>query len=115
MDVVEASEPVLFTLFTPVIPHITKTIKLQESHLEPIPDLLSVHGIHKSRASVDLAFSSIGWIAVAGLFDNARLRIWLPPKINPTEAFSIRQPPMLPYEYQGVVRKFYGSGARARS
>ncbi|KAI8147275.1 hypothetical protein BJV82DRAFT_654038 [Fennellomyces sp. T-0311] len=114
IDVVEASDPVLFTLFTPMVPHLTKTIKLQDSPLEPIPNLLSVHGIHKSRASVDLAFSSIGWVAVAGLFDHARFRIWLPSKVNPAEAFSIRQPPMLPFEYQGVLRKFYGSGARAR-
>ncbi|KAI9482508.1 hypothetical protein BDB00DRAFT_793088 [Zychaea mexicana] len=116
IDVVESSDPVLFTLFTPMIPHITKTLKMmdQEGPLQPIPQLLSVRGVHNSRASVDLAFASIGWIAVAGMFDNARLRVWLPPNVNPVEAFAIRQPAMLPFEYQGVTRKFFGSGNRAR-
>ncbi|KAI7853502.1 hypothetical protein BDC45DRAFT_536205 [Circinella umbellata] len=118
IDVVEATEPVLFTLFTPVIPHLTKTLKLvdkkNDSSLEPISQLLSVQGIHKSRACIDLAFASLGWIAVAGLFDKAKFRIWLPNNVNPTEAFAIRQPAMLPFEYQGVIRKFFGSGDRAK-
>ena len=118
IDVVEASEPVLFTLFTPMIPHLTKTLKLadkeKDNSLEPISQLLSVQGIHKSRANIDLAFASLGWIAVAGLFDKARFRIWLPNKVDPSEAFAIRQPAMLPFEYQGVIRKFFGSGDRAK-
>ncbi|KAI9260771.1 hypothetical protein BDA99DRAFT_560832 [Phascolomyces articulosus] len=116
IDVMEASNPVLFTLFTHMIPHITKTLKLmgKDSSLEPIPQLLSVQGTHKSRAAVDFAFANIGWIAVAGLFDKARFRIWLPNGVNPSETFAIREPAMLPFEYQGVIRKFFGSGERAR-
>ncbi|CDH56171.1 ribosome biogenesis gtpase [Lichtheimia corymbifera JMRC:FSU:9682] len=135
IDLVESTDPVLLTLFTHLNPHITKTAKLDEKMqaatdssslslldpkllqldtLQPIPELLKVQGFHKSRASLDLAFASMGWAAVTGLFNEAKFRIWLPSQVDPYKAFSVREPPMLPFEYRGVLRKFYGSGERAR-
>ncbi|KAI7880427.1 hypothetical protein K492DRAFT_162596 [Lichtheimia hyalospora FSU 10163] len=138
IDLVESTDPVLLTLFTHLNPHITKTTKLDEkmqaakhvseqsslslldpkllqlNSLQPIPELLKVQGFHKSRASLDFAFASMGWAAVTGLFDQAKFRIWLPDQVDPYKAFSVREPAMLPFEYRGVLRKFYGSGERAR-
>lgn len=87
---------------------------IQLRSMKPMPDLLTVRGTHPSRACVDLAFSSCGWIAVAGRFEKATFRIWLPEAVEAESAFSIRTPPFLPYEFKGVIRKFYGSGERAR-
>ncbi|KAF7726868.1 nitric oxide associated protein 1 [Apophysomyces ossiformis] len=125
IDVVEATSPVLFTFFSPIDPHISKISKLtakDPSHqavdrpisiqldaLRPLPELISVQGRHRMHASVDLAFSSFGWVAVTGAFEQAKFRIWLPEDVDPYKVFQVRDPPLLPYEFRGSIRKFYGS------
>ncbi|KAG0168952.1 hypothetical protein DFQ28_011387 [Apophysomyces sp. BC1034] len=124
IDIVEATSPIYLTFFSPIDPHITKTSKLatlddskaehrpisvQMDPLQPIPQLISVEGVDRMRATADLAFSSFGWVAVAGLFDQAKFRIWLPEGMDPYKVFQVRDPPFLPFEYRGSIRKFYGS------
>lgn len=126
--------PVLMTLFSPLAPHITKTEKLpaaqaldtqhkrpikdesilRMSSLEPMDDIVRVTGVHRSHASVDFAFSGVGWVSLTGEFDRAQFRIWLPKQSDPYKVFHLRDPPLLPFEYKGSIRKFYGSGERTR-
>ncbi|KAI8375457.1 hypothetical protein BD560DRAFT_392363 [Blakeslea trispora] len=116
IDLLESSNPVLLTLFSPLAPHLTRTEKLpaaqalEPSHarlvkdqrvvktdlLEPLDEIVKVRGIHPSHASVDFSFAGVGWVSLTGEFDRAKFRIWLP------------------YEYRGSVRKFFGSGERTR-
>lgn len=115
------NRPILMTLFTSLSPHITKTIKLEQQESDicdsdhtmmPLNKMIDVHNHHNSHASVDLAFAGLGWIALTGGFGQATLQIWLP-KSTSTAAFYLREPSFLPYEYNGQIRKFFGSGERA--
>ncbi|KAI8093726.1 uncharacterized protein BX664DRAFT_330426 [Halteromyces radiatus] len=109
------NKPVLMTLFTPLAPHITKTIKLEDKDLiEPLDGTVIVQSHHHSHASADLAFAGIGWIALTGGFGKASFKIWLPKGIS-EKVFSLREPSFLPFEYHGQIRKFFGSGKRATS
>ncbi|KAI8985461.1 hypothetical protein BDB01DRAFT_850037 [Pilobolus umbonatus] len=128
IDLLESSAPVLMTLFTPLVPHLTRTSKLDTSNdraikdesivkmnsLKPIEDTIRVTGYHSSQSSVDFSFAGIGWVALAGEFENARFKVWLPDQVNANEALSIREPPFLPFEYKGSIRKFFGTGERTR-
>ncbi|CEI86229.1 hypothetical protein RMCBS344292_00672 [Rhizopus microsporus] len=135
IDLLESSEPVLFTMFSPLAPHITRTEKLPpayaleyKTHVRPMKDntilridslmpmdeIVRVNGIHPSRASVDFSFAGAGWVALTGLFENAKFRVWLPKDLDPYKVFTIRDPPFLPFEYKGSIRKFFGSGERAK-
>jgi ribosome biogenesis GTPase A len=116
-----AERPILMTLFTSLSPHITKTVKLEQQESDicdsdramvPLNKTIDVHNHHNSHASVDLAFAGLGWIALTGGFGQATLQIWLP-KNTSTAAFYLREPSFLPYEYNGQIRKFFGSGERA--
>ncbi|CAO3671756.1 unnamed protein product [Rhizopus stolonifer] len=133
IDLLESSDPVLFTLFTPLMPHITRTEKLPPAYaleykahsrpvkdtailrsdsLAPIEDTVRVSNSHSSHAAVDFSFAGIGWVSLTGLFRDAKFRIWIPKGLDPTKVFSLRDPPLLPYEFRGSIRKFYGSGER---
>jgi ribosome biogenesis GTPase A len=136
VDLLESDHPVLVTLFSPLAPHMTKTAKLPAAEafevtahpnrlvkdesilrldsLEPIPGVVKVSGDHRSHGSVDFSFSGVGWVTLAGVFDRAAFRIWLPKDVEPSKVFQIREPPFLPFEYKGSIRKFFGSGERSR-
>ncbi|KAI8987745.1 hypothetical protein BDF20DRAFT_851994 [Mycotypha africana] len=136
IDLIEASNPVLMTLFSPLAPHLTKTEKLPSAYydqqpaqhprqlnnesilktslLTPLNEIVKVRGVHPSHASVDFSFAGIGWVALSGMFENASFRIWLPKNLKLDEVFTIREPPFLPYEYKGNIRKFFGTGERTK-
>ncbi|KAI9359151.1 hypothetical protein BD770DRAFT_386697 [Pilaira anomala] len=136
IDLLESSKPVMFTMFSALSPHLTRTDKLPPAHaledkptnirpvkdesilrmdsLVPMDEIIRVQGIHRSQASVDFSFAGVGWVSLTGEFDNAKFRVWLPKDIKPHEVFQIRDPPFLPFEYKGSIRKFFGSGERTR-
>lgn len=136
IDLLESDHPVLFTMFSPLAPHLTKTDKLPAAHaledrntnlrpvkdqsilrmssLEPMDEIVRVQGIHRSHATVDFSFAGVGWVSLTGEFDRATFRIWLPKDVKPHQVFTMRDPPFLPYEYKGSIRKFFGSGERTR-
>ncbi|CEP13391.1 hypothetical protein [Parasitella parasitica] len=136
IDLLESDHPVLFTMFSPLAPHITKTDKLPAAHalqdrnthlrqvkdqsilrmssLEPMDEIVRVQGIHRTHASVDFSFAGVGWVSLTGEFDRAKFRIWLPKDVDTHQVFTMRDPPFLPYEYRGSIRKFFGSGERTR-
>ncbi|ORY95953.1 hypothetical protein BCR43DRAFT_493859 [Syncephalastrum racemosum] len=108
IDVVQASAPLNMTLFTPHTMRLTKISKLAAyTDWVPLPNHVVGRGHHPSHASFDLAFASIGWIAVSGRFDHAAFNIFTR-DANP-DYFAIRTSPMLPYEFKGNPRKFYGN------
>jgi ribosome biogenesis GTPase A len=121
LDLVKSTQPILITLFTKMIPHFVKTEKLNDDtnaidrsiSLKSLPHTIKLHGDHPSHATADIAFSSMGWISVTGEFDRAELRVWVPTNAG-ENAIDVRSPPLLPYEYKGSIRKFYGSGERSR-
>ncbi|CAO3593674.1 unnamed protein product [Absidia cylindrospora] len=117
IDVLDTDQPILMTLFSFVPPHITKTAKLIDTDMVEQPALVTVDSPHQQQqtneAWVDLAFAGgIGWVALTGAFGRASLRVWLDPAL-PASAFALRDPPFLPFEFRGQVRKFFGSGDRA--
>ncbi|CAO3633884.1 unnamed protein product [Mucor hiemalis] len=134
IDLLESNQPVLVTMFSPLAPHLTRTEKLPAAHaleerlgnlrpvkdesilrmssLEPMDEIIRVNGVHRSHASVDFSFAGVGWVSLTGDFDNAKFRVWLPKDAKPYEVFQMRDPPFLPYEYKGSIRKFFGSGER---
>ncbi|KAI8885868.1 hypothetical protein K501DRAFT_331589 [Backusella circina FSU 941] len=136
VDLLESDQPVLMTLFSPLAPHMTRTAKLPPAEafeattnpnrrvkdesilridsLEPIPGIVKVSGEHRSHGTVDFSFSGVGWVTLAGVFDRAAFRIWLPKDVEASKVFQIREPPFLPFEYKGSIRKFFGSGERSR-
>ncbi|KAI7895026.1 uncharacterized protein EV154DRAFT_496740 [Mucor mucedo] len=136
IDLLESSGPVMFTMFSPLAPHLTRTEKLPAAHaledktnnlrpvkdesilrmssLVPMDEVIRVNGIHRSQASVDFSFAGVGWVSLTGEFDNAKFRVWLPKDVKAHEAFQMRDPPFLPFEYKGSIRKFFGSGERTR-
>lgn len=132
IDLLRSSKPVLMTLFSPLPPHLTKTEKLPAAQaleaqhrrpvkdaaiigdLEPMDEVVRVKGVHRTIASVDFAFSGVGWVSLTGEFDAAQFRIWVPKGCDPYKVFNVRDPPLLPFEYKGSVRKFFGSGDRTR-
>jgi hypothetical protein len=121
LDLIKSTQPILITLFTKMIPHFVKTEKLNDENnaiernmpLKSLPHTIKLHGDHPSHATADIAFSSMGWISVTGAFDRAELRVWVPTNAG-ENAIDVRMPPLLPYEYKGSIRKFYGSGERSR-
>ncbi|CAO3661432.1 unnamed protein product [Umbelopsis ramanniana] len=121
LDLIKSTQPILITLFTKMIPHFVKTEKLNDETnaiernipLKSLPHTIKLHGDHPSHATADIAFSSMGWISVTGAFDRAELRVWVPTNAG-ENAIDVRMPPLLPYEYKGSIRKFYGSGERSR-
>ncbi|CAO3619379.1 unnamed protein product [Mucor fragilis] len=136
IDLLESDHPVLFTMFSPLAPHLTKTDKLPAAHalqdrnthlrpvkdqsilrmgsLEPMDEIVRVRGMHRSHATVDFSFAGVGWVSLIGEFDRATFRIWLPKDVDPHKVFTMRDPPFLPYEYKGAIRKFFGSGERTQ-
>ncbi|KAI9272227.1 hypothetical protein EDC94DRAFT_595794 [Helicostylum pulchrum] len=136
IDLLESSKPVMFTMFSGLAPHLTNTEKLPPAHaledkptnirpvkdesilrmnsLVPMDEIVRVQGIHRSQASVDFSFAGVGWVSLTGEFDNAKFRVWLPKDVKPHEVFQMRDPPFLPFEYKGSIRKFFGSGERTR-
>lgn len=136
IDLLESSKPVMFTMFSGLAPHLTNTEKLPPAHaledkptnirpvkdesilrmnsLVPMDEVIRVQGIHRSQASVDFSFAGVGWVSLTGEFDNAKFRVWLPKDVKPHEVFQMRDPPFLPFEYKGSIRKFFGSGERTR-
>jgi ribosome biogenesis GTPase A len=136
IDLLESSSPVLMTLFSPLAPHLTRTEKLPPAHaleervnnlrpvkdesilrmssLKPMDEIIRVNGMHRSHATVDFSFAGVGWVSLTGEFNQAKFRVWLPKDVKPHQAFSMRDPPFLPYEYRGSIRKFFGSGERTR-
>ncbi|RCI02537.1 hypothetical protein CU098_011589 [Rhizopus stolonifer] len=130
IDLIEASDPVLMTLFSPLAPHLTRTDKLPAAHalqpihpkqikdvlrpLEPMDEIIKVRGMHRSHASVDFSFAGVGWVSLTGEFERAKFRVWLPQGTDPYHVFCLRDPPFLPFEYKGSIRKFFGSGERTR-
>jgi ribosome biogenesis GTPase A len=136
IDLLESSSPVLFTMFSPLAPHLTRTEKLPPAHaleerlnnlrpvkdqsilrmdsLVPMDEVIRVNGLHRSHASVDFSFAGVGWVSLTGEFDAAKFRVWLPKDVKPHQVFQMRDPPFLPYEYKGSIRKFFGSGERTR-
>ncbi|KAG2175383.1 hypothetical protein INT43_001030 [Umbelopsis isabellina] len=121
LDLINSSRPVLVTLFTNMVPHIVKTEKLEDKEtsdmdgvaLKPLSRLIKLDGYHPSHATADIALSSMGWVSLTGEFNDAALRAWIPSEAN-ENVVTIRTPPLLPYEYKGSIRKFYGSGERSR-
>ncbi|KAI9281105.1 hypothetical protein BY458DRAFT_584052 [Sporodiniella umbellata] len=134
IDLLTASAPVLCTVLSALTPHRTSTDKLPPAialeykmhsrplkdptvlrldALVPLQDTVRVDHDHQAHAGVDLSFAGAGWIALAGRFQEARFRIWLPKGLDPKAAFHLRSPAMLPYEFRGSIRKFFGSGERA--
>ncbi|KAI9015282.1 hypothetical protein CLU79DRAFT_765952 [Phycomyces nitens] len=130
IDLMESSEPVMMTVFSPLEPHVTKTAKLPMDSLVPtikpnssVGFTLGLRPLDKTvrvlncgnslQASADLSFAGGGWVAVAGKFNEADFKIWLPNGVD-SKAFEVRDPPMLPFEYKGNLRKFFGSGHRVR-
>lgn len=108
IDVVEASDPLNMTIFTPHSMHLTKISKLATStNWTPLPDRVVGRGHHPSHASFDLAFASVGWVAISGRFDHAAFNIYTR-DANPAY-FALRTSPLLPYEFKGNPRKFYGN------
>lgn len=136
IDLLESDHPVLFTMFSPLAPHLTKTDKLPAAHalqdrntnlrpvkdqsilrmssLQPMDEIVRVRGMHRSHATVDFSFAGVGWVSLIGEFERATFRIWLPKDVDPHKVFTMRDPPFLPYEYKGSIRKFFGSGERTR-
>ncbi|GAN06293.1 GTPase [Mucor ambiguus] len=136
IDLLESDHPVLFTMFSPLAPHLTKTDKLPAAHalqdrnthlrpvkdqsilrmssLEPMDEIVRVRGMHRSHATVDFSFAGVGWVSLIGEFERATFRIWLPKDVDSHKVFTMRDPPFLPYEYKGSIRKFFGSGERTR-
>lgn len=136
IDLLESSQPVLVTIFSPLAPHLTRTEKLPAAHaleerlnhlrpvkdesilrmssLEPMDEIIRVNGVHRSHASVDFSFAGVGWVSLTGDFNNAKFRVWLPKDVKPYQVFQMRDPPFLPYEFKGSIRKFFGSGERTR-
>lgn len=104
-----------------MVPHIVKTEKLEDKEasdmdeiaLRPLSRLIKLDGFHPSHATADIALSSMGWVSLTGEFNDAALRAWIPSEAN-EDVVNIRTPPLLPYEYKGSIRKFYGSGERSR-
>lgn len=136
IDLLESSSPVLMTLFSPLAPHLTRSEKLPPAHaledrvsnlrpvkdesilrmssLQPMDEIIRVNGKHRSLATVDFSFAGVGWVSLTGEFEQAKFRVWLPKEVKPHEVFSMRDPPFLPFEYRGSIRKFFGSGERTR-
>lgn len=101
-----------------MVPHIVKTDKLDNGaendlSLKPLPHTIKLNGSHPSHATADIAISSMGWVSVTGEFDGAELRAWVPAETT-EHVLDVRTPALLPYEYKGSIRKFYGSGERSR-
>jgi len=118
LDLLQSSKPILITLFTKMVPHIVKTDKLDNGaendlSLKPLPHTIKLNGSHPSHATADIAISSMGWVSVTGEFDGAELRAWVPAETT-EHVLDVRTPALLPYEYKGSIRKFYGSGERSR-
>ncbi|CAO3647442.1 unnamed protein product [Cunninghamella blakesleeana] len=114
IDLLSSTQPILLTLFTSHIPHITKTEKVKNSQedLEPIADgLVNIRHGHHSHGIVDFVFMNMGWVSLTGSFENASFQIWLPK--GSSSNFRLREPSLLPFEYKGQIRKFFGSGERA--
>ncbi|KAL9540249.1 hypothetical protein PS6_010850 [Mucor atramentarius] len=127
IDLLESDHPVLFTMFSPLAPHLTKTDKLPAAHalqdrntnLRPVKDqsILRMSSLQPMDEIVrvrDFSFAGVGWVSLIGEFERATFRIWLPKDVDPHKVFTMRDPPFLPYEYKGSIRKFFGSGERTR-
>ncbi|KAL1922776.1 uncharacterized protein VTP21DRAFT_9152 [Calcarisporiella thermophila] len=125
IDYLEGTNPVLFTLFTTLDPHITHTEKAinitkrmdfndysllnppDADRQESFPSLseaatLEVHGKHKNMATLDVVFSGLGWVALTGVFDRALIRV-----LTPGGAGVHTRTPLMPF-FNGRIQKFYG-------
>ncbi|KAI9592751.1 hypothetical protein BDF19DRAFT_467799 [Syncephalis fuscata] len=128
LDYTEGSRPMLMTLTSALRPHFTNIKRADEliaqlakpdskwpgalsppkagiMRLKPYPPLksalnVSAYGQHDTMASLDIVWSGIGWIALAGRFPPVTLHTWSP---NGVGVYT--RPALLPYEFTGKVAK----------
>ncbi|KAJ2679194.1 nitric oxide associated protein 1 [Coemansia spiralis] len=123
IDLIEGPMRVFVTIFSNIRPHFTnierayELIKEMESGKSTIlqppigtSDRLkmfpkqklaveySFEGLHKNHATLDVAISGIGWIAITGKFPQAKIRVY-----TPHGAGVYVRPPLMPFEYKKIA------------
>lgn len=82
--------------------------------LQSLPGTLTLRNDHSTRAGLDIVFVGVGWVSISGTFDHAEARIWCPGGGELGDGrVMMREPALLPYEFRGSVRKFFGDGRRS--
>ncbi|KAJ2681668.1 nitric oxide associated protein 1, partial [Coemansia sp. RSA 1285] len=122
IDLVEGPSRVFVTIFSTIRPHFTNIQRADElvegmasgkqSVLKPptgdserlksfpkhqIAVEHTFEGLHKHHATLDVAFTGIGWIAITGQFPEAKIRVYTPDGVGA----SVR-PPLMPFEYKMI-------------
>ncbi|KAJ2616953.1 nitric oxide associated protein 1 [Coemansia sp. RSA 1365] len=120
LDLVEGPTRVFVTIFSNIRPHFTRIERADEltksmeagkdtilkppvgdvDRLKQFPHqkLAMEHefeGLHKHHATLDVVFAGVGWIAITGLFERAKIKIYSPFGTG----VGVR-PPMMPFEYK---------------
>ncbi|KAJ2779101.1 nitric oxide associated protein 1 [Coemansia javaensis] len=120
IDLVEGPPRVYVTVFSGIRPHFTRAARADElvRRMEagertilqpPVGDserlkrfprqaLALEHtfeGLHPRHATLDVVFGGIGWVAVAGRFPSAKIRVH-----SPLGAGVCVRPPMMPFEFK---------------
>ncbi|KAJ1940854.1 nitric oxide associated protein 1 [Linderina macrospora] len=123
IDLVGGADRLYVTLFSNIRPHFTRIERADdlvagmsrgeqtvlkppigdEERLRNFPDLKlafehEFEGQHTRNASLDVAFAGIGWVAIAGKFKSAKIRVYTP---FGTGAYA--RPPMMPFEYKKLT------------
>ncbi|KAJ2003994.1 nitric oxide associated protein 1 [Coemansia thaxteri] len=57
----------------------------------------SFEGLHRQHATLDVVFAGVGWIAIAGQFPTATIRVF-----SPNGHGICVRPPMMPFEYKKI-------------
>ncbi|RUS17456.1 hypothetical protein BC937DRAFT_89960 [Endogone sp. FLAS-F59071] len=82
--------------------------------LQSLPGTLMLRNDHSTRAGLDIVFVGVGWVSIGGTFDRAEARVWCPGGGELGDGrVMMREPALLPYEFRGSVRKFFGDGRRS--
>ncbi|KAJ2682032.1 nitric oxide associated protein 1, partial [Coemansia spiralis] len=122
IDLVDGPTRIYVTVFSVVRPHFTRIERANElvRRLQagertilrppvgdserlrwfPKQELALEHefaGLHWRHATLDVVFAGVGWVAVAGVFPRAKVRVY-----SPFGAGVCVRPPMLPFEYKHV-------------
>ncbi|ORX68989.1 hypothetical protein DL89DRAFT_268029 [Linderina pennispora] len=90
IDLVGGAERIYVTVFSSIRPHFTRMNNGEQTH--------EFEGTHPRNASIDIAFAGIGWVAIAGRFQSAKIRVYTP---FGTGAYA--RPPMMPFEFKKLT------------
>jgi hypothetical protein len=125
---VESKTPLIVTIISTLRPHFTSIKRAEElvkqlthkdgpqanvlkpptkglKRTRPYPEFeiaerLLESGDHPTMAVIDIVFSGIGWISLAGRFKDASLTIW-----TPGGQGVYTRAPMMPFEFRGKIDK----------